>query len=168
MSFEMLLKRTGSRSRRGVGLLAPVLLLFGLTLQAQPAAADNYEVFYYNAKGELLHVEVVDVATAESTRTLQDINATNMVVPMVTEKVIPKFTGTNAKMSKFAVIAVYYKDLKVPRPAIGDQNIQAVPVKVEDLQFVASRTLETCVSRSPAAPCAYPKRCHCMTLCCCY
>jgi hypothetical protein len=163
-------RRSPSRSRWAL-LLTAIFTVSGGLLPATAWSADRYYAFYYNAKGELLQVESVPDAEM-TTRTLEDIDATTMVIPMLTQVVVPRLKegGKNVRKSKNATIAVYYtyKDM-TPPPKNNDENIQAYPVKVEDLQFVGSRKLTECLPRDGSEPCLFPKRCHCLTGgCCCY
>jgi hypothetical protein len=178
MLLRSLYRKPHSRSV----LLLCALLTIGCGLAPHSARSDDqlakpddqgtdfsgqYRAFYYNAKGELLQVESVSEAML-TTRTLEDVNTTTMTIPTLNGAVVPKITGANKSMSKFAVIAVYYT-YAGKRPEKGSFNVQALPVKVEDLQWVHERTLETCLARSGNDPCAFPRRCHCMTgSCCCY
>jgi hypothetical protein len=158
--------RLGQQRCSWLLLLLPTLLLAGCKTLPQTTESDRYRVFYYNASSELLQVEVVG-DRALSDRVLEDVNTTKMTIPSLTATVAPKVSGTNKTMSKFATIAVYYTFEGTP-PAKSTPNVQARPVKVEDLQWVPERTLAVCAARSSTDPCRYPSRCHCTGMCCCY
>jgi hypothetical protein len=151
-----------------LSLCLPILLMFGCKVHPTPPEEDDkYRAFYYNAVGELLEVEIVSEAEA-SRRVLEDIAATKIAYPQLTMTAFPKTSGTNKVISKDATVAVYYTYVGY-RPANGTPNVQAIPVKVEDLQLVKQRTLTTCVARASTDPCTYPRRCHCVgPSCCCY
>jgi hypothetical protein len=149
-----------------LSLCLAILLMFACKAFPTPTD-DTYRAFYYNAAGELLEVEVVSEAEA-SHRLLEDVATTKIVFPHLTAAVFPKISGTNKVMSKFATVAVYYT-YDGARPAIGEPNVPAIPVKVEDLQWVQKRTLATCAARASTDPCPFPRRCHCVGgSCCCY
>lgn len=152
--------------RYGLPFLLSTLVMLSCGLFSANALADKFFAFYYNARGELLQVEKVpDGQIAQ--RTLEDANTTKMVIPLLTQAVTPKISGNNLKMSRFATIAVYYTFQGTHEDLAP--NVQAKPLKVEDLQWVKERTLATCVASSPTDPCRFPQRCHCMTVsCCCY
>jgi hypothetical protein len=154
------------RTRLPILLAAIAVLCAGFLPES--ASAQQYTAFYYNAKGELLQVEAVPNGEI-SRRTLENADTTKMVIPMLNSTATPKVTGPNRAMSKFATIAVYYTVSASTTPQTGAQDVQAKPVKVEDLQWVKERVLATCLTRLSTSPCLFPKRCHCMTgSCCCY
>jgi hypothetical protein len=137
-------------------------------LVSQPVRADQYRAFYYDAKGRLLQVE--DVPDSElASRTLININETDVTVPLLTKKDVPLVTGNNKKMHRLAVLAVYYTYSTAVPPATGDKDVQAVPRKIEYLERIDDRLIKSCLARDGSTPCIFPKRCHCMTgACCCY
>jgi len=163
MSFK---DGSNRKQSRLASCLLLALLSFGSGQGAQ--AADNeVRAFYFNHKGKLLQVELVDQGKM-SLRTLEDADQTEIEFPQLNGKALPKVTGTNKPMKRLATVAVYYS-YKGGTPDEDAQDVQAVPVKVEDLHDVDDRTLETCLARDGSDPCPFPKRCHCMTgSCCCY
>ena len=155
--------RRQSRSRRS-GLMVGLLTL-GCTFISQGALSDEtVKAFYYDAKGQLLQVEAVPPQEMNG-RNLLDPSDTTLTIPTLTSAQTPLITGADKPMSRFATIAVYYKsvfDQANPEDAV------TTLFKVEDLQWVHERTLATCVPRSAGDPCYPPRRCHCVTQCCCY
>jgi hypothetical protein len=150
-------------------IVLSVIFTLCLPLFTTSAHADQFQAFYYDAQGLLLQVEAVRNQDLTG-RKLVDINNSLMVVPMLTERVVPLLSGINLPMSKFATLAVYYTyDNPATPRATGSKDVQARPTKVEYLGFVGARTIARCVARDPNQPCLFPKRCHCMIgTCCCY
>lgn len=141
-----------------------VLFGIGQGLCSQLAhSADLYRAFYYNAAGKLIQVEEVPDSDLGNRELL---DPEQMSYPTLTND-LPLFDkNAQKKMSRFATVAVYYT-YTPPEPAVNTRKVQAHVAKVEDLQWVDSRNLK-CLKREGPDPCYYPKRCHCITNCCCY
>ena len=160
---------THGRKRIVLRLIVGAIMTFGLGLYLEGAyAADKYRAFYYNPQGELIQVEdVPDIDVPNRIKFLKDTDATE--APPIKRSTFEKISGTNVPMSKLATFAIYYTYSGANEPPVGTQNVQALPVKIEDLQFVPTRTIAICLPRVGSTPCVYPHRCHCVTgSCCCW